>query len=219
MIASVRGRVVAVGPDTAVVEVGGVGLAITCTPTTLAGLRPGEEALLATSLVVREDSLTLYGFADDDERTVFELAQTVTGVGPRLAQAMLAVHDPDALRRAVAQDDLVALTKVPGIGRKGAQRVVLELKDRLGPPRGPATRLPDDAPVRTPGSQPWEDQVHAALLGLGWSTRDADEAVAAVAAEVAADAAAHDDDGADAVALPPDVPALLKAALRTLSRA
>jgi holliday junction DNA helicase RuvA len=219
VIASVRGRVAAVGPDSAVVEVGGVGLAVTCTPTTLAGLRLGEEAVLATSLVVREDSLTLYGFADDDERTVFELAQTVTGVGPRLAQAMLAVHDPDALRRAVAQDDLVALTKVPGIGRKGAQRVVLELKDRLGPPRGPATRLPDEAPARTPGAQAWEDQVHAALLGLGWSTRDADEAVAAVAAEVAADAAAHDDEGDDAVALPPDVPALLKAALRTLSRA
>ena len=98
----------------------------------------GEDAQLATSLVVREDSLTLYGFADEDERTVFELLQTASGVGPRLAQAMLAVHTPDDLRRAVATDDLVALTRVPGVGRKGAQRIVLELHDRLGSPLGTA---------------------------------------------------------------------------------
>jgi len=200
-----------VGPDTAVVEVGGVGICVVCTPTTLAGLRQGEEAVLATSLVVREDSLTLYGFADDDERTVFEAAQTVTGIGPRIAQAMLAVHDPDTLRRAVAQDDLVALTKVPGIGRKGAQRVVLELKDRLGPPRGGSTRL-TAAPGASNGGQPWEAQVHAALLGLGWSSRDADDAVTMVAATATEDAGGAGDD-------PPDVGALLKAALRTLSRA
>jgi Holliday junction DNA helicase RuvA len=203
VIASLAGRVAAVGPDTAVVEVGGFGFSVVLTPGTLAGLRVGEHAVLATSLVVREDSLTLYGFADDDERQVFELVQTVTGIGPRLAQAMLAVHSPDGLRRAVATDDLVALTKVPGIGRKGAQRVVLELKDRLGPPRGAGglTVVHDRGPA---GS--WEEQVHAALLGLGWGSRDADEAVAAVAVEAAE-------------ADQPDVSVLLRSALRTLSRA
>jgi Holliday junction DNA helicase RuvA len=218
MIASVRGRVTGLTVDSAVVEVGGVGLQVMCTPATLATLRIGAETTLATSLVVREDSLTLFGFPEVEERALFELLQTASGVGPKLAQAMLAVHGPDELRRAVCSEDLATLCKVPGIGRKGAQRIVLELKDRLGPPRGSATSRADAAPARTPGAQPWEEKVHAALLGLGWSARDADEAVAAVSAEVAADAAAHDDD-ADAVALAPDVPALLKAALRTLSRA
>ncbi len=136
MIAFVAGRVAALAPDGAVVEVGGVGLTVQCTPATIAALRIGEPAHLPTSLVVREDSLTLYGFADEDERVVFELLQTASGVGPRLAQAMLAVHGPDTLRRAVATEDLAALTQVPGIGRKGAQRIVLELKDRLGAVRG-----------------------------------------------------------------------------------
>ena len=117
MIASVRGRVASVAPDGAVVELGGVGLAVQCTPGTLAGLRVGTEARLATSLVVREDSLTLYGFADEDEKQLFELLQTASGVGPRLAQAVLAVHSPDAVRRAIAGSDLAALTRVPGIGR------------------------------------------------------------------------------------------------------
>src|SRR5580658_5452876 len=134
MIAHVRGTVAAVAPDGAVIEVGGVGMRVQCTPGTLAALRPGEQAQVATSLVVREDSLTLYGFLSDDERNVFELLQTASGVGPRLALAMLAVHAPDALRRAVTAEDLDALIMVPGIGRKGAERIVLELRDRLGPP-------------------------------------------------------------------------------------
>ena len=100
---------------------------------------------MATSLTVREDALTLYGFASEDERNVFELLQTASGVGPRLALAMLAVHGPDALRLAVASEDLTALIRVPGIGKKGAQRIILELRDRLGaageterhPVRGP----------------------------------------------------------------------------------
>ncbi len=143
-------------------------------PGTLAALRVGEQAHLPTSLVVREDSLTLFGFADEDEREVFELLQTASGVGPRLAQAMLAVHAPDALRRAVATEDLAALTQVPGIGRKGAQRIVLELKDRLGAVRGVATTGGRPSAVRSG----WRDQVHGALLGLGWSSREADEGVA-----------------------------------------
>jgi Holliday junction DNA helicase RuvA len=134
MIAHLRGTVAGVAPDGAVIEVGGVGMRVQCTPGTLATLRPGESAQVATSLVVREDSLTLFGFVSDDERNVFELLQTASGVGPRLALAMLAVHAPDALRRAVSTEDLNALTMVPGIGKKGAQRIVLEMKDRLGPP-------------------------------------------------------------------------------------
>ncbi|MFV2119347.1 Holliday junction branch migration protein RuvA, partial [Streptomyces sp. Act-28] len=139
MIAFVTGPVAALSPTSAVVEVGGVGMAVQCAPNTLSTLRVGQEARLHTSLVVREDSLTLYGFADDDERQVFELLQTASGVGPRLAQAMLAVHTPDALRAAVASGDEKALTAVPGIGKKGAQKLLLELKDRLGAPVG-ATR-------------------------------------------------------------------------------
>jgi len=142
MIAHLRGTVAGVAPDGAVIEVGGVGMRVQCTPGTLATLRPGESAQVATSLVVREDSLTLFGFASDDERNVFELLQTASGVGPRLALAMLAVHAPDALRRAVSTEDLNALTMVPGIGKKGAQRIVLEMKDRLGPPGDDSAGLP-----------------------------------------------------------------------------
>jgi Holliday junction DNA helicase RuvA len=206
VIASVRGPVTALAPDAAVVEVGGVGLFVQCAPSTLARLRVGEIARLVTSLVVREDSLTLYGFADDDERTVFELLQTASGVGPRLAQAMLAVHSPAVLRRAVATEDLAALTLVPGIGRKGAQRIVLELKDRLV-----ATGLEDErtpGPGPASGAPPWRQQLTAALTGLGWSAREADEAVAAVSSE--ADARPGTLDGE------PDVAALLKSALRRL---
>src|SRR6201993_4710514 len=135
MIAHLSGTVAGVGLDGAVIEVGGVGLRVQCTPDTLATLKPGESAQVATSLVVREDSLTLFGFASEDERNVFELLQTASGVGPRLALAMLAVHSPDALRRAVSAEDLRTLTMVPGIGNKGAQRIILELRDRLRPPR------------------------------------------------------------------------------------
>jgi Holliday junction DNA helicase RuvA len=205
VISFVRGRVATLGPEQAVVDIGGVGLAVQCTPATLAGLRTGVEAQLATTLVVREDSLTLYGFADDDERSVFELLQTASGVGPRLAQAMLAVHGPDDLRRAVATEDLAALTRVPGIGRKGAQRIVLELRDRLGSPTGPARPSGRSTAAALDG---WRAQVHAALLGLGWSAREADDAVEAVAPP------ASPADGTPAA----DVPGLLKAALRTLNR-
>ena len=198
MIAFVRGEVAAVTLTSAVVEVGGVGLELMCTPNTLATLRTGQTATLPTSMVVREDSLTLFGFVDEDEKQVFELVQTASGVGPKLAQAMLAVLTPDAVRRAVAGDDVRALTTVPGIGQKGAQRIILELKDRLG------------APVSSAGgrsvvpSEPWRDQVQKGLVGLGWSAKDADKAVDTVA---------------DQAGEEPDVAALLRAALRTLSKA
>ncbi|MEE4420010.1 Holliday junction branch migration protein RuvA [Streptomyces bugieae] len=205
MIAFVSGPVAALAPDAAVVEVGGIGMAVQCTPNTLSGLRVGEPARLATSLVVREDSLTLYGFADDDERQTFELLQTASGVGPRLAQAMLAVHSPDALRLAVATGDEKALTAVPGIGKKGAQKLLLELKDRLGEPVG--SRRPAAVAAGPAG---WRDQLQAALIGLGYASREADEAVAAVAPQAEAAVA---EGGA------PQVPQLLKAALQTLNRA
>lgn len=206
MIASVSGRVVATSVDSVVVEVGGFGVQLFCAPATLARARVGEQARFATSLVVREDSLTLYGFSDDDERTVFELLQTATGVGPRLAQAMLGVHPPVALRRAVATDDFAALSLVPGIGRKTAQRIVLELKDKLA-----GASLADDVVVLPGGAAAsWRGSVHNALLGLGYSPREADDAVVAVA---------DDADAMIASGSGPDVAALLRAALRTLGRA
>ncbi len=181
MIASVSGRVAAVSPDGAVVEVGGIGLAVQCTPGTIARLQVGESARLSTSLIVREDSLTLYGFADDDERQLFELLQTANGVGPRLAQAVLAIHPPREVRRAVSMADIKALMQVPGIGRKGAERLILELRDRLGSITtdtsldGPAP-LPSVTPVA-----PWRDQLTSALVGLGWSGKEAETALTQLA--------------------------------------
>jgi len=178
------------------------------TPATLAGLRVGTEAELATSLVVREDSLTLFGFADTDERDVFETVQTVSGIGPRLALAMLAVHTPDGLRTAVAAQDLTALMRVPGIGRKGAQRIVLELTDRLGAPSSGGGPGADPAMTPAPAFGTLPEQVVEALVGLGWSAKQAAEAVEAVTA-----------DGARGAAATGDVAAVLRAALRQLGRA
>jgi len=201
VIAHLNGTVAGISPDGAVIDVGGVGLRVQCTPDTLASLKQGEHARVATSLIVREDSLTLFGFASEDERNVFELLQTASGVGPRLALAMLAVHSPDALRRAVAAEDLNALIMVPGIGKKGAERICLELRDRLGAPGDHAGN--GGAPVRAAAAS-WRDQVQSGLTNLGWSARDADAAIAAVEAE--------SDDQA------PDVATALRAALRKLSK-
>jgi Holliday junction DNA helicase RuvA len=225
MISHLAGTVTAIAPEGAVIEVGGVGLLVQCTPGTLATLRHGEPARVATSLVVREDALTLFGFTTDDERDVFVLLQTASGVGPRLALAMLAVFTPDALRRAVLSEDVAALTRVPGIGRKGAQRIVLELAGRLG---APGSGSPGDAgavAAARPGRPaPWREQVRTGLVNLGWQARDADHAIAAVEADLAALSAT---DGADAdgaadattAAQSPDAAAMLRAALRKLSRA
>ena len=216
MIAHVIGSVAAVAPDGAVIDVGGVGLQVQCTPGTLAGLRIGERARVATSLVVREDSLTLYGFASDDERNTFELLQTASGVGPRLAQAMLGVLTPDALRRAVAAEDLAVLTSVPGIGRKGAQRIVLELAGRLG---APAELAGVTAPAaRGSGvQQTWRDQVRAGLVSLGWQAREADQAISAVELELTTipdgEPGGRDGEPGDV-----DVATALRAALRVLGR-
>ncbi|GEK19936.1 Holliday junction branch migration protein RuvA [Cellulomonas xylanilytica] len=198
MIASVHGTVQVVRLDAAVVEVGGVGLLVHATPATLAGLRVGSTAQLATSLVVREDALTLFGFADADEREIFETVQTVSGVGPRLALAMLAVHTPDGLRRAVLDEDFKALQRVPGIGLKGAQRIVLELKDRIGAPASVT------APAAAVFGGDRRDQVVEALVGLGWNARAAGDAVSTVL------------EGTEGPVAADEVAGVLRAALRTL---
>jgi len=200
VIASLSGRVISVGPTSAVVEVGGLGVLALCSPNTVVGLRVGQQATLATSLIVREDSLTLYGFASTDEREFFELLLTASGVGPKLAQAALAVLTPDELRQAIGSENLVQLCKVPGVGRKGAQRIVLELKDKINT---------GSAPEASAGSPPeagaWREQVASGLLGLGWSVKDAEAACAEV------EYLAREDPELN-------VAALMKAALRTLAR-
>jgi Holliday junction DNA helicase RuvA len=195
VIASLSGRVTAHTATGVVLSVGGVGLAVHTTPGTRARLRHGDEAALATTLVVREDALTLYGFETDDERDVFEVLQTASGVGPKVAQAVLTVHTPDGVRRALATEDLTALTLVPGIGRKGAQRMVLELKDKLGLAGAPSAG----------GTPSWRDTLSDALTGLGWTQAQADEVVVGLAAEHPA-------------ATDADVPALLKQALGRMAR-
>jgi Holliday junction DNA helicase RuvA len=200
MIASVSGLVAAVGPDGVVIEIGGIGLAVSCAPATIARLRVGEPARLATSLVVREDSLTLYGFADDDERSLFELLQTANGVGPKLAQTILGVLSPRDVRRSIATADYPALVTVPGIGRKVAERIVLELRDRIGPIDGdaPAVDLAGLTAVA-----PWRDQVTRALAGLGFTGKEA---------EAALDALTPEQGGS------PDVAVVLRRAIQLLGR-
>ena len=190
-----------VKPGAAVLDVGGVGIELLCNPGTLATLRGGSTATLAASLVVREDSLTLFGFVDEDEKSLFVLLQTASGVGPKLAQAMLAVLSPDDLRRAVLGEDVRTLTKVPGIGQKGAQRIILELKDRIGPPSsaGAAAAVPVPAVDAEPV---WRVQVREALVGLGWSSKEADKGIAL---------AVPDEEAV------PDVATVLRLALRAMS--
>ena len=203
MIAFIRGVVQAVGPDSVVVDLGGFGVQATCTTITAHSLRVGDRTELLTSLVVREDGWTLYAFTDAAERSVFEQVQTVTGIGPRIALAVLSTLSPDELRRAIAHDDLNALVKIPGIGRKGAQRLVLELKDKLGPLSSGGSLAPLDARAG------WHASVTAGLVSLGWSAREAEQAADGVAALATAQA----EDGQ------PDIAALLKAALQSLDRA
>ena len=204
MIAFLTGRVAARGAGSAVIDVGGVGMTVQCTPSALSRLHVGEEGTVATSMVVREDSLTLFGFADNDEKHLFEQLQTASGVGPRLALAMLAVHSPDSLRQAVHTEDTTALTRVPGIGKKGAQRIVLELKGKLDAPIGTDGTLPAAQTSATEPNGAWRGQVVSGLTNLGWSAKDAEAAASAVAAE------AEDTT---------DVTILLRSALRKLSRA
>jgi holliday junction DNA helicase RuvA len=176
VISSVRGEVLSLGLDHAVVEVGGVGLAVQATPSTLARLRRGQPARLDTALVVREDSLTLFGFADAAEREMFLLLQTVSGVGPRVALATLAVLDPQSLSVALADGNLTTLMSVPGIGRKGAERLVVELRDKVAP-ASPADAGDDEVPVSPVATGTLRDQVVEALVGLGFAAKPAEKAV------------------------------------------
>ncbi len=202
MIASVHGVVQALRLDSAVIEVGGIGLLVQGTPATLSTLRVGESARLMTTFVVREESFTLFGFTSADEREVFETVQTVSGIGPRTALAMLSVHTPDGLRRAVADEDTAALMRVPGIGKKGAARIVLELTDKLGAPESEAGLV---AAAPRPGTE--QDQVVEALVGLGWNSKAAQDAVVRVVAARAA--------GGES-ATSADVATILRAALQDL---
>ncbi|NKY51132.1 Holliday junction branch migration protein RuvA [Nocardia vermiculata] len=180
MIASVRGEVLEIGLDHAVLEAAGVGYRLNATPATLAGLTRGEESRLYTAMIVREDSMTLYGFADTEARELFGLLQTVSGVGPRLAMAVLAVLEPEALRKALAESNVAALTRVPGIGKRGAERMVVELRDKVD--QVPVQSAPPGAgpaPVLTPV----RDQVVEALVGLGFPAKQAEPAVDGVLAE------------------------------------
>lgn len=199
MIAALHGTVLSVALDHVVLEVAGVGYAVRCTPATLSGLRRGESARLATTLVVREDSLTLFGFDSADAKELFELVQSVSGVGPKIALALLAVHEPDALRSALSAGDTAALTRVPGIGKKGADRLVLELKDKVGAPTASGS-----TPAATAG---WRDQLLEALAGLGFPTKQATDAIDAVTA-----------DADDPAVRSGEVAALLRRALAHLGR-
>jgi holliday junction DNA helicase RuvA len=201
VISSVRGPVLEIGLDQVVIEVGGIGFGVKATPSTLATLRRGEEAALATALIVREDSLTLFGFADNHSRELFTLLLTVSGIGPRLALATLAVLEPDALRAALADGNITALTQVPGIGRKGAERLIIELRDKVGALPG-AAGLPD-APVATGAVR---TAVVEALLGLGFAAKQAEQAVDGVLAQ--------NGGGANTT----DTSVLLRKALATLGR-
>jgi len=225
MIAHLDGVVAAVAPEGAVIDVGGVGLLVQCSPGTLARLQPGKRAKVSTSMVVREDALTLYGFGSDDERNTFELLQTASGIGPRLALAMLATFSPDGLRRAVAAADVTALTAVPGIGRKGAQRIVLELAGRLGSPddgscaAGRSAAGSGAASSARSGTLTWRDQVRSGLVNLGWQARDADQAIAMIEPDLLPAASAESTNGSgDADDGSVDVAVALRAALRVLGR-
>jgi len=179
MIASVNGLVRAIHTDRVVVEVGGVGLSILTTAATTANLTIGSPVYLFTSMVVREDSLTLFGFLDDEERSLFELVQTVSGIGPKVALSIVSALSPSQLALAVSQEDIAAIEKVPGIGRKGAQRLILELKGKLSDFGGANT------PIR---HQPiWREQLASALISLGFSARDSDAAITNVVSQISLD--------------------------------
>lgn len=202
MIDRVRGTVVALGSDYLSVDLGPVALRVLVPPQVSADVQVGSDVALHTALVVREDGWTLYGFTDAEHCQVFEQVQTVSGIGPRIALALVSVLGPEDLRGAIAAEDLATLTTVPGIGKKGAQRIVLELKDRLGPP------VSSGSSATTRKDESWRVAVAAGLTSLGWNAREADAAVEQLAGRLAEVTDVDD----------PDVGLLLKAALRSLDR-
>lgn len=176
MIASVRGEIIEIALDHAVVEAAGVGYKVMATPSTLSTLRRGEQARLITAMIVREDSMTLYGFVDGESRDLFSTLLGVSGVGPKIALATLAVYDATALRQALADGDVTALTRVPGIGKRGAERMVLELRDKIG-------AVPGGGGAATAGGHAVRMPVVEALVGLGFATKQAEEATDKVLAD------------------------------------
>jgi Holliday junction DNA helicase RuvA len=198
MISLINGVVRSISTDRTVVEVGGVGLSVSITSQTGAQLNIGAPVQLFTSLVVREDSLTLFGFLDEESRSAFELVQTVSGIGPKVALAILGAHSPQSLAVAIAQEDIKAIEKVPGIGRKGAQRLILELKGKISD-FGSSDHKQMHQPV-------WREQLTSALISLGFTAKDSDAAITAVVGQYA-------DSGIDVQSV--DISELLKAALQT----
>ena len=176
MISLLSGTVRSIHSDRLVVEVGGFGLSVLVTPSTTTQVALGSQIQLFTSLVVREDSLTLFGFVNEESRTLFELVQTVSGIGPKVALSILGALTPEDLGRAISQEDIGAIEKVPGIGRKGAQRMILELKGKL-------SDLSNSQQYK--GHQPaWREQLASALMSLGFSAKDSDEAINSVLSSV-----------------------------------
>ncbi len=203
MITFIRGEVWKSGPDFVVVDTGDQGIKVLCPPATALSLRVGDPVFLHTSLIVREDSWTLYGFAEEDQCAMFDLVQTVTGIGPRIALGVVASLSPADFAHAILSEDLDALISISGIGKKGASRMVLELKDKVIATGGSA-----QVGSRAKRAQSWRVAVGAGLASLGWTTREAEAAMDAVA-----------DNYPDLIALDePDVGELLKASLRSLDR-
>ena len=179
MISLLSGTVRSINSDRIVVEVGGFGLTVLVTPATTTQVTLGSQIQLFTSLVVREDSLTLFGFVNEESRTLFELVQTVSGIGPKVALSILGALTPEDLGRAIAQEDIASIEKVPGIGRKGAQRLILELKGKL-------SDLSTAAQYK--GHQPaWREQLASALVSLGFSPKESDAAISNVVSSLQAD--------------------------------
>ncbi|MEV0946473.1 Holliday junction branch migration protein RuvA [Rhodococcus sp. NPDC049939] len=179
MIASVRGEVLEIALDHVVIESGGVGYRVNATPATLGGLHRGTEARLVTAMIVREDSMTLYGFPDSESKDLFGLLQTVSGVGPRLAMATLAVLEPEALRAALADGNVGALTRVPGIGKRGAERMVVELRDKVDSVSSSAGAVVSGGN----GRSSIRDQIVEALIGLGFPAKQSEQATDSVLAD------------------------------------
>lgn len=178
MIAQLTGTVRHLTTEKVVLEVGGVGYAISLTPRTSQQIVMGSALTLSTTLVVREDSLTLFGFLDPHERDIFETLQSVSGIGPKVALAITGSLTPDELAHAIAAEDVKAIEKVPGIGKKGAQRLILELKGKL---------VSDVAPQMMSAHHGIRDQLLAALTGLGFSAKESDIAINASLNQLAED--------------------------------
>ncbi|MGD7001140.1 Holliday junction branch migration protein RuvA [Corynebacterium halotolerans] len=183
MIASLRGTVTTIGLDHAVIECSGVGYLFTATPRTLAELRRGEESSVLTTLVVREDSMQLYGFTDSESREMFHLLQTVSGLGPRLAVASQSVLDPGEIARAVRDSDSKTLQRIPGVGKRVAERMILELKEKVSHFAEPVPEGPVPAAQLPVGADHVADEVTQALLGLGFAEKEISKVVAEVLAQ------------------------------------